>query len=42
MVSELAEDFKGIVELKNAEGQVITKNMVRTDTPHAFSSHANP
>jgi len=35
MVREFAEDFKGIVDLKNAEGQVITKNMVRTETPLA-------
>jgi len=32
MLSELAEDFKGMVELKNAKGQVIKKNMVRTET----------
>jgi len=43
MLSELAEDFKGIVELKNSKGQVMKKNMVRAEaTLTHFRATQNP
>jgi len=42
MLSELAEDFKGVVELKNAKGQVMTKNMVQRQPSRIFEPHRTP